>query len=166
MFVTEFGGPYQISILRPISIAMLDLIYAGKFERQYLENGKGYKGNGFKAVRQLYLAIEAANICGLHCPYCRRGGAKNPTFNENVKIVANFLRPDQKPLRLQYHGRFSAYPYQVQVRWQKRCVPDFRSLVGRGSRTDPPKNFVPPLGKHFGGLPAFFSSSKVELRGI
>ena len=70
MFVTEFGGPYQISILRPISIAMLDLIYAGKFERQYLENGKGYKVNGFKAVRQLYLAIQAANICGLHCPYC------------------------------------------------------------------------------------------------
>jgi len=93
MFVTEFGGPYQSSGLRPISIAMLDLIYAGKFERQYLENGKGYKGNGFTAVRQLHLALDAAKICGLHCPLCRRGGTKNPTFNENVKIVANFLRP-------------------------------------------------------------------------
>jgi len=160
MFVTEFGGPYQSSGLRPISIAMFDLIYAGKFERQYLENGKEYKGNGFKAVRQLYLAIEAANICGLHCPYCRRGGAKNPTFNENVKIVANFLRPDQKPLRLQYHGRFSAYPYQVQVRWQKRCVPDFRSLVGRGSRTDPPKILSPLWGNILGGYPHFFHPLK------
>ena len=69
---------------------MLDLIYAGKFERQYLENGKGYKGNGFKAVRQLYLALDAAKICDLHWPHCRRGGAKNPTFNENVKIDARF----------------------------------------------------------------------------
>ena len=43
MFVTEFGGPYQSSGLRPISIAMFDLIYAGKFQRQYLENGKEYK---------------------------------------------------------------------------------------------------------------------------
>ena len=93
MFVTEFGGPYQSSGLRPISIAMFDLIYAGKFERQYLENGKGYKGNGFKAVRQLYLALDAAKIYGLNCPHCRREGAKNPTFNENVKIVANFVRP-------------------------------------------------------------------------
>jgi len=93
MFVTEFRGPYQSSGLRPISIAMFDLIYAGKFERQYLENGKGYKGNGFKAVRQLYLALDADKICGLHCPHCRRGEAKNPTFNENVKIVANFVCP-------------------------------------------------------------------------
>jgi len=91
MFVTEFGGPYESSGLRPISIAMFDLIYAGKFARQYRENGKGYKGIGFKAVRQLYLALDAAKICGLHCPHCRRGEAKNPTFNENVKIVANFV---------------------------------------------------------------------------
>ena len=68
MFVTEFGGPYQSSGLRPISIAMFDLIYAGKFERQYLENGKEYKGIGFNAVRQLYLAIDADKIYGLHCP--------------------------------------------------------------------------------------------------
>ena len=52
MFVTEFGGPYQSSGLWPIFIATFDLIYAGRFERQYLENGKGYKGTGFKAVRQ------------------------------------------------------------------------------------------------------------------
>ena len=90
MFVTEFGGPYQSSGLRPISIAMLDLIYAGKFERQYLENGKGYKGNGFNTVRQLYIAIESAKLIGLHCPHCRRGGAKHPTFDENVKIDARF----------------------------------------------------------------------------
>jgi len=157
MFVTEFGGPYQSSGLRPISIAMFDLIYAGKFQRQYLENGKEYKGNGFEAVRRWYLALDAAKICGLHCPHCPRGGAKNPTFNENVKIVATFCALDQKPLRLQYRGRFSEYHFQVQVRWQKRSVPDFRNLGGSGSRTDPRKKFCPPFGETFwGATPNFF----------
>jgi len=82
------------------------------------------------------------------------------------KLTPDFSAPDQKPLRLQYRGRFSAYPYQFQVRWQKHGVPDFPSLVGRGSRTDPQKNFVPPLGKHFGGLPPIFFPCEVELRGI
>ena len=93
MFVTEFGGPYQSSGLRPISIAMFDLIHVDNFERQYLENGKGYKGNGFKTVRQWHLALEAVKICDQHCLQCPRGGAKNPTFNENVEIVANFFGP-------------------------------------------------------------------------
>ena len=83
MFVTEFGGPYQSSGLRPISIAMFDLIYAGKFQRQYLENGKEYKGIGFKAVRQLYLAIDADKIYGLHCP----------TLGAICPKVATFLNP-------------------------------------------------------------------------
>jgi len=73
------------------------------------------------------------------------------------KLTPDFSTPDQKPLRLQYRGRFSAYPYQFQVRWQKHGVPDFPSLVGRGSRTDPPKKFCPPFGETFwGATPNFF----------
>jgi len=82
------------------------------------------------------------------------------------KLSLFFLAPDQKPLRLQYRERFSAYPYQVQVRWQKRCVPDFPSLVERGSRTDPQKTFVPPSGKNFGGLPPIFITYKVVPMGV
>ena len=93
MFVTEFGGPYQSSGLRPISIAMFDLIYAGKFEGQYLEKDEGYKGQSFKPDRTCYPALDFLKKYGQHSPPCRRGGARNATFNENVEIVASFLRP-------------------------------------------------------------------------
>jgi len=93
MFVTEFGGPYRTSGLRPISIAMFDLIYVGKFESQYLEKDEGYKGQSFKPNRTCYPALDFVKKCGQHSPPCRRGGARNATFNENVEIVASFLRP-------------------------------------------------------------------------
>jgi len=76
------------------------------------------------------------------------------------KLTPDFSAPDQKPLKLQYRGRFSAYPYQVQVRWQKHGVPDFPSLVGRVSRTDPQKILSPLWGNILGGYPQFFSLVK------
>ena len=157
MFVTEFGGPYQSSGLRPISIAMFDLIYAGKFERQYLENGKGYKSNGFKTVRQLYLAIESAKIIGLHCPHCRRWGAKHLTFNENVKIVANFLRPWPKTVKATIPWTFFSISLPSPSTMAETKRPWFPKFGREGVQNRPPPKFCPPFGETFwGGLPSVF----------
>ena len=64
MFVTEFGSPYRTSGLRPISIAMFDLIYAGKFEGQYIEKNEGYKGQSFKPDRTCYPALDFVKNVG------------------------------------------------------------------------------------------------------
>ena len=137
---------------------MFDLIYAGKFERQYLENGKGYKGNGFKALRQLYFALDAANICGLHCPHCRRGRAKNPTFNENVKIVANFVRPWPKTVKATIPLTFFSISLPSPSTMAETKRPWFPKFGREGVQNRPPQQkFCPPFGETFwGATPIFF----------